>query len=197
MATSIEWRGGDQVNQILPAESGSNDTLGFFGANFGFSIRVGEFNNTNFVTDDNGTTNFGQVPNLRFANVSGAFVASELTASELLEVDDSEATLEIKLLTDSDVATQNSSFRAFDRINIDNDPSGVTVRAAETLKPSPSIRGSGDTNWTGVAGSGATLGLDNQTGPSGTQRWYVALTVTPTSIGQKTNLGFYFETEFL
>lgn len=28
MATTIEWRGGDQVNQILPAGSGDNDTLG-------------------------------------------------------------------------------------------------------------------------------------------------------------------------
>ena len=41
------------------------------------------------------------------------------------------------------------------------------------------------------------LGLDDQTVPSGTHRWYVGLTVTPTSIGLKTNLGFYFETEFL
>lgn len=197
MATTVEWRGGDQVNQILPAGSGANDTLGFFGAGFGFSIRVGEYNNSCFVTNDNGTTNYGQVPNLRYFNTSGAYVASELVGTELLEVDDSEATLEIRLITDSSVETQNTSFRAFDRSNIDNDPSGVIVYAAEIIKPNPVVRGSGDQNWTAIAGSGSTLSLDDQTTPTGVHYWYVGLTATPTSIGEKTNLGFYFETEFV
>ncbi len=197
MATTIDWFGGDGVNEIVPAESGADDTLGFFGANFGFSIRVGEWNNTSFVTNDNGTTNFGQVPNTAFANISGAFVASELTATELLEVDNTESTLRIRLQTDSSVATQNSAFRAFDRVNIDNNPSGVTINAAEMLKPNPVIRGSGDTNWTTIAGSGATLDLDPHVAASSVHEWYVSLTASPLSIGEKTNLGFYFETEFL
>lgn len=197
MATTIDWYGGDGANQILPAESGNNDTLGFFGAGFGFSIRVGEYNNTSYVTNDNGTTNFGQVPNLRWANTSGAYVASETVATELLEVDNTEATLRITLNTDSDVQTQNTTFRAFDRVNIDNDPSGVTILAAEINKPSPSIRGSGDTFWTTIAGSGATLALDDKLFASGVQQWYIGVTGTPTSIGEKTNLGYYFETEFL
>ena len=195
MATTIDWFGGDGANEILPAESGASDTLGFFGANFGFSIRVGEWNNTNFVTDDIGTTNFGQVPNLRFANISGAFVASELTATELLEVDNSEATLRITLSTDSSVGTQNSAFRAFDRVSIANPPSGVTVNAAEIIKPDP-VRGSGDTNWTTIAGTG-DLDFTNQVAASSVHQWYVAVTVSPDSIGEKTDLGFYFETEFL
>lgn len=197
MATTITWHGGDGANQILPAESGDNDTLGFFGAGFGFSIRVGEFNNTSYVTNDNGTTNYGQTPNLRWANVSGAYVASETVATELLEVDNTEATLRIRLTTDSNVQTQNTSFRAFDRVSINNDPSGVTVYAAEINKPSPSVRGSGDTNWTAIAGSGATLSMDDQLYASGVHDYYVGLSVTPDSIGEKTDLGFYWETEFL
>lgn len=197
MATTVTWRGGDGANQILPANSGDNDTLGFFGAGFGFSIRVGEYNNTNYVTSDNGTTNYGQCPNLRYANVSGAYVASEVVATELLQVDNSEATLRITLTTDSDVQTQNTSFRAFDRSNINNNPSGVTVYAAEINKPNPSFRGSGDTFWTQIYGSGSTLTLDNQLLASGTHLYHVGLTVSPTSIGAKTNLAFYFESEFL
>ena len=195
MATTIDWFGGDAANEILPAESGASDTLGFFGANFGFSIRVGEWNNTNFVTDDIGTTNFGQVPNLRWANTSGAYVASELTATELLEVDNSEATLRIRLQTDSAVGTQNSAFRAFDRVSIANFPSGVTVNAAEIIKPDP-VRGSGDTSWTTIAGTG-DLNFDDQVAASSVHSWYVGVTVSPDSIGEKTDLGFYFETEFL
>ena len=195
MATTIDWFGGDGANEILPAESGANDTLGFFGANFGFSIRVGEFNNTSFVTNDNGTTNFGQVPNLRFANTSGAFVASELTATELLEIDNSEATLRVTLSTDSAVGTQNSAFRAFDRVNINNAPSGVTINSAEIIKPDP-VRGSGDTFWTVIAGTG-DLELDDQVAASSVHRWYLGVTASPQSIGEKTDLGFYFESEFL
>lgn len=197
MATSIQWRGGDGANQILPANSGDNDTLGFFGAGFGFSIRVGDYNNTSYVTNDNGTTNYGQVPNLRWANVSGAYVASELVATELLEVDNTEATLKVTLTTDSSVQTQNTRFRAFDRVNINNNPSGVTVQAAEINKPQPAIRGTGDVFWTQIYGSGSTLALDNQLLASGTHNWYIGVSATPTSIGQKTNFGFYFESEFI
>lgn len=199
MATTIGWRGGDGVNEILPANSGDNDTLGFFGANFGFSIRVGEFNNTSYVTNDNGTTNHGQVPNLRWFNSSGAYVASELTATELRNIDNAEATLKITLTTDSAVRTQNTSFRAFDRTSINSDPSGVTVYAAEIRKHSVGTYGSGDVSWTEIYGSGSTLALDSRTSEtaSGVQNFYVGLSVSPDSIGEKTNLGFYFETEFL
>lgn len=206
MATTIKWGAPAGLNpeddpspEILPAESGTFDTAGFFGAAFGFSIRVGEYNNTSRVTNDNGSADNGALPNLRYdtASNSGAFVASESVATELLEVDNTESTLKIKLSTDSPVQTQNTSFRAFDRVNIDNNPSGVTVQAAEINKPQPSFRGSGDTSWTAVAGSGSTLSLDNQLLSSGVHVWHVGLSVTPTSIGEKTNLGFYFETEFL
>lgn len=199
MATTIEWYGGDGANEILPANSGVNDTLGFFGSNFGFSIRVGEYNNTTYVTTDDGTANHGQCPNLRYYNTSGAYVASELTGTELLEIDNSEATLKIVLTTDSSIRTQNASFRAFDRSDIDNDPSGVTVYACEIRKDDVSTRGSGDTYWTEIYGSGSTLALEDRTSeaPSGVQNFYIGLTVSPDSIGEKTNLGFYFETEFL
>jgi hypothetical protein len=197
MTTTLSWAGGDGANAIVAAESGNNDTLGFFGANFGYSIRVGEFNQTCFATDDNGTTNFGQVPNLKYANATGAYVASELTATELLEVNQDEATLRIRLVNSTAVQTRNTSFRAFDRANINNNPSGVTIYSAEILKASVGVRGSGDSAWTQIYGSGSTLSMDNHLYGSGTHSWYLGLTATPTSIGQKTQIGFYFETEFL
>lgn len=196
MATTIRWFAGDGAVEIQPAESGNDDTVGYFGANFGFSIRVGEYNNTTFCTNDNGTTNFGALPNLRYANTSGAYVGSELTATELLQIDNSEATIFIRLNTDSAVQTQNAAFRAFDRSNINNNPSGVICYAAEINKPSPSIRGSGDTYWTQIYGSGSVLNLADQTTASGVHTWYIGLTATPTSIGAKT-FSHYFECEFI
>ncbi len=196
MATTISWAGGDGVNPILPAESGVNDTLGFFGAAFGFSIQVGQYNNTCYVTTDNGSANHGQVPNLKYLNATGCYVAGELVGTELREVDNGEATLRIRLNTDTNVATQNTSLRVFDRTSINNNPSGVAVYAAEIIKPSPTARGTGDSAWTQIYGSGSTLSLDNQSTPSGVHTWYVALTATPTTIGSKL-FALYVETEFV
>lgn len=197
MTTTLTWRGGDGANQIVPAESGANDTLGFFGANFGYSIQVGQYNQTSFVTTDNGSANHGQVPNLKYANTSGAYVASELTATELKEINNDEATLQITLVNDTAVQTRNTAFRAFDRTSINNNPSGCVIYACEINKPSLSVRGSGDTSWQQIYGSGSILSLDDHAYGSGTHRWYIGVTGTPTSIGQKTQIGYYFETEFL
>lgn len=191
MATTIDWFGGDFVNQILPAESGTFDTLGFFGGGFGLSIRVGEWNDTSWVTNDDGTAQNGQVPNCKFANNTGVFTPSIIDPRLLTDLDVDEATLAIRLTTDNAVSTQATSFRAFDRINIDSIPSGVTVRAAEIK-----AGGSGDASWTTVAGTGS-LSLDNQAAPSSVHIFYVAVTASPDSIGEKTNLGFYWESEFV
>jgi len=198
MATTIRWYAGDGSPEILPAASGGFNTLGFFGANFGFSIRVGEYNNSSFRTTADGSSNGGALPNLRWANSSGAYVAGELTATELKEIDNDEATLKITLTTDSAIQTQNSVLRAFDRVDINSNPSGVTILAAEIRNDITAGRGSGDTSWTSIAGSGSTLGLEDQTTEdSTTHDFFIALTATPTSIGEKTSVGFYWETEFL
>ncbi|MBU2061949.1 MAG: hypothetical protein KKH44_08915 [Bacteroidetes bacterium] len=197
MSTTIQWAGGAGTPIIQPAASGGLNTCGFFGSAFGFSIRVGEFNNTTYRTTADGTTDGGALPNLRWANSSGAYVASELVATELLEVANAEATLNVLLTTDNAVKTQNASLRAFDRVAINNNPSGVTIYAAEIAKDS-AVRGSGDVSWTIIAGSGSVLSLADQTTDDFTEHnYYIGLSATPTSIGSKTNLAFYWECEFL
>lgn len=197
MASTLRWFAGDGSPEINPAASGGLNTVGFFGGSFGLSIRVGEYNETTYRTNENGTTDGGALPNLKFANISGAFVASEITATELLEIDNDESTIKVQLDTDSAVGTQNTKFRAYDKNSIDNNPSGVTVRAAEIRKDQTSVRGSGDTNWTNIKGSGTVLSLDNQPTTATQHEWFIGLTASPNSIGEKTNFAFYFETEFL
>lgn len=197
MATSITWAGGDGVTSISPAESGTFDTLGMFGASFGISIRVGEYNDTSFSTNDDGTSFTGSaLPNNKFANSTGVFIPAFVDPLPLLELEEAEAVLRIRLTTDSAVTTQNASFRAFDRVDIDNDPSGVTVLAAEVIKNVADVSGSGDGSWTTIAGTTA-LALEDQTEVTGVHDFYVAVTASPDSIGEKTNLGYYFECEFL
>lgn len=197
MASTIRFFGGNGSPEVFPAASGGFNTVGFYGAGFGLSVRVGEYNESTFRSIENGTSNGGSIPNLRFANPTGAFVAGLIPARELREVNNFETTLRIRLNTDSAVATQNTNFRAFDKSNINKAPSGVTVRAAEIRKDNVIVRGSGDAGWTVIAGSGSVLPMDNRADLTVQKDFYVALTVSPTSIGEKTQFGFYWETEFL
>lgn len=197
MATTLRWFAGDGSPEILPAASGGLNTCGFYGGSFGFSIRVGEFNETSYRTTEDGQTDGGALPNLRWANATGAYVAGEVTATELLEVNNDEATLKIRLNVDSATATQNTELRTYDKDDIDNPPSGVTVYAAEIRKESPSVRGSGDSAWTEIYGSGSVLTFDNRTLPATQHDYFVGLTASPDSVGEKTQFAFYFETEFL
>lgn len=197
MASTIRWFAGDGSPEINPAPSGGNNTCGFYGGAHGLSIRVGEYNDTTYRTTEDGQTDGGALPNLKFANISGAYVAGEITATELKEVNNTEATLRILLTTDSAVATQNAEFRTFDKSSINSNPSGVTVKAAEIRKDNVSVRGSGDTNWTTIGGSGSVLDLDDQSDSSTSHYYYIGVTCSPDSIGEKTQFAFYFQTEFL
>jgi hypothetical protein len=197
MATVLSFLNpSNPAQEILPAASGGLNTIGFFGPAFGFSVKVGEYQETTFRTTEDGQTNGSQLPNLRYANVSGAFVGASIVAQELLTVANTEATLRVRLTTDSAVGTQNTNFRSFDKSSINNAPSGVTVQAAEVIKDGPGA-GSGDQFWTAIQGSGSVLSLDDQTPTATEHNWYIGLSSLPTSIGEKTNFAFYFETEFL
>lgn len=196
MASTIRFYAGDGSPEILPAASGGFNTVGFYGGAFGYSIAVGEYNDNTYRTNEAGTSDGGALPNLKYANSTGAYVAGEVDATELLEVDNDEATLRVILTTDSAVGTQNTVFRAYDRSNIDNEPSGVTVRAAEIRKDQASVRGSGDSSWTTIGGSASVLSFDDQSDPATEHNWWIGLTCSPDTIGEKSQYALYFATEY-
>jgi len=194
MATTLKfYNPTNNAIEILPAASGGLNTVGFYGPGFGLSIRVGDFNEGTYITTEDGQTNGSALPNVRWASVTGAYLAASIIPSLLQDILTTEATLEIELVTDVAVTTQNAVFRTFDKASIDNAPSGVDVYAAEVI----SGAASGDTTWTQIQGSGSVLNLADQTISNTTHEWFIALSSTPTSIGEKTNFAFYFETEFL
>jgi len=197
MATTLKfYNPANPAIEILPSASGGLNTIGFYGPSFGLSVRVGDFNETTWRTTEDGQTNGTALPNLRWASTTGAYVAGNIVATEVLNILDSEATLRIELQTDVAVTTQNATFRTFDKSSIDNAPSGVNVYAAEIINPSGPV-GSGDSLWTQIQGSGSVLALDDHAVAATTHNWRIGLSSTPTSIGEKTNFAFYFETEFL
>ncbi len=207
---TITFRSGDEVNIILPAGSGIFDTFGYYGSGgFGFSVKVGEYQDNSFVTNENGTAVSGALPNLKFSSSSGAFVANESSATSLKAAGSgaiqlAEAPLEIEL-DSSDIGPtswQNMEFRAADPASINLDPSGVTVQAFE-LKSDPSgnsnktgFNTDGDSTWTDIHGSGVKLSIDDQLWPSGTHKIWIGLSAKPNSIGAKKFIK-YFAGEFL
>ncbi|MFQ3675224.1 MAG: hypothetical protein SNJ64_01610 [Endomicrobiia bacterium] len=104
----------------------------------------------------------------------------------------------------------NAEVRIFDRVNINNPPSGVTCMIADIVHPDnvQNNNGSGSTNWVNAGGSGSVLSLITSPGtsglrPSGTgttdtrHDWFLAISASPDSVGSKTQFGLYVSLEYL
>lgn len=203
MAT-INFSADDQGVQNL---NGSG--LGFYGATFGNSVNVGDYQDSTWITDSNGLSQGPQVNNNKYVHPNSGSI-NGLDPINLLDFPNYLATLKVSFNHTSSVRTQNAKFRCYDRNNINNDPSGVVCMAAEIIHPSTSQTGSlgsGDSSWTNIYGSGSILDLisspgvsglrPNGSNTSGTQHdWYIALSQSPSSTGAKTSAG-YFSCEYL
>ncbi len=202
MVASVTWTNGDGSPAIDP--DGANNTVGFYGASFGTSVRISEYQSSTYVTDSTGVSNDGALSNNKY--ISANNISVQGGGSELLsEITVEETTLRIRFTNDSAVQLQNTSFRAFDRVAIANSPSGVTVQAFEAstttsgvldTASASGVNANGDSAWTEIAGA-TDLDLIDHPWESSNHYHYVGLSVSPDSIGQKTKLGWYYETEYL
>lgn len=192
----------------------SGSGLGFYGGGFGYSVEVGSWQDTTFITNSVGTLQGPQVNNVKYLNIGSGIVNSASSGVPLTAIPNNLATLNIRFTHGSAVKTQNAVFHIFDRNNVNSPASGVTCRVAEIIHPDPvqNNNGSGDTTWMGittnpltgsatVGGSGITVPLVASPGVSGlrpngadttaTQHdWYVAITASPDSVGSKLFAGF-------
>lgn len=183
--------------------------LGFYGAAFGQSVNVGNYQDATFITDSTGTLQGPQVHNNKFIHPASGSI-NGLAAVNVLNFPNYLASLKISFTHTSPVKTQNAQFRVYDRSNINNDPSGVLCKVYEIVHPSTTQTGnlgSGNANWSTVNGSGSVLSLIASPGISGirpsgantTQAqhdWYLAISPSPSSVGSKTFAG-YFSVEYL
>lgn len=214
--------GGTEYNTIL---GGSG--IGFFGAaGFGASVAVGQFQGWTGVTDGNGIVQGSVITNTKYmdnTNYPGATNRSGIVASTQLDIrgiPNSQATLNIRFTHSSAVQCQNVRCRIYDRVNINNGPTGVDCRFAELIHPAPWSTqgttlaqltwGSGYYSWIQPVGSALIAPLANSPGLSGlfapgsgsTQTstrhdWYTILSASPTTIGSKTQFGLYVSLEYL
>lgn len=204
MATINFYSGNLAVNNL----SGSG--LGFYGAGFGYSVAVGSYQDTTFITNAAGTSQGPQCNNVKYMNIGSGIINSASSGVPLISIPNYLATLKIEFVHTSAVKTQNAKFYCYDRDNINNPASGVTFKFAELIHPNivQNPDGSGSTTWLTPTGSSVIISLTSSPGMSGlspngpsttqdTHHWYAALSASPNSIGSKTQFGAYFVVEYL
>ena len=194
---------------------GAGSGLGFYGsAGFGASVAVGAYQGSTFVTDGTGSVQGPQAQNVTWLNAGSGTLAGG-SGIGLKAIPNYQSTVNMRFTNASAVKAQTVRVRAYDRSSINNNPSGVTFKAAEIIHPSPTQGpgGSGDDQWVTPKGSGTILSLANSPGTSGAwagdgvavistrtdtrHDWYLALSASPDTIGSKTQFGLYASLEYL
>lgn len=187
--------------------------LGFFGASFGTSVQVGQYQDTTFITNGAGTINGGSSTNTKYlGNSSGVSIDGDDSVN-LSSVPVASGALNVRFTFDDPVKTQNGELRIFDRVDKDNDASGVTTQVAQLVNGGSGVDASGNaagsnSGWMSLNGSTSIMTLLSSPGsgglsPSGADTqdtrhdWFFTVSATPNSIGSKTSYGLFVQLEFL
>lgn len=198
-------------------EIGGGSGLGFYGSSFGNSVRVGEYQQTTYITNAAGTAQGPQTDNIKFHNMGSGYVNSATDPTGLRRIPNADATMNIRFTNDTPVNVQAVELRIYDRISVSNPASGVTTYVVEHIHPDGSQAGplgSGGATWTvfsGISSATGFLTLAKNPGVSGLQAgnglnggatssrhdWYVSLSASPDSIGSKSSYGLYVSLEYL
>jgi len=187
--------------------------LGFYGAGFGSSVEVGEYQETTFITNSNGTAQGPQVNNITWTHASSGEINGAGVSKALTAIPNYLATLNIRFTHSTAVKTQNAKLRIYDRSSINNPASGVTCKVAELIHPDTvqNNNGSGDSSWVTPQGSSVIMSFADSPGTSGQYAgngtgsvhdsvrhdFYAAISASPDSIGSKTAFGLLFQLEYL
>jgi hypothetical protein len=206
MSVSLNFYGGTGLTEENLNLGGSG--LGFYGdGGFGYSINVGEYQGRTFITDSNGVVKNSEIQNVKYFAPDSGILGQVGSGINLLNIPNNQSTLNIRFTNDTPLQVQDAKLYIYDRININNAPSGVTTKIAEIIHPYPTQdpTGSGSNHWITTN----QLNLSNSPGISGfmavgsgsivtdTQHdFYVGISCSPNSIGSKL-FGMYFSCSYL
>lgn len=170
----------------------ATDKLQFAGGAFDSKINVGEFNDSMHVkTAADADKSAANTPNnVKFISQAGGGGGDSQAdwgdgTEDLDQITDAEATLKINFSDAASVITEDAIFYAYDGTTTTAVPTGVTFHAAEV----------GDTNWTNAEGSAAALALDDQA-TNTSHDFFVAVSASPESVGEKTAFAIRFEVTY-
>lgn len=214
MAAAVDFYAGQGAGVWVDLSSSG---LGFFGAAFGNSVQVGQYQDSTFITNGAGSAEGPAATNCKYdtSDGSGVLVDDDAVAIQPSAVAINSGTLNIRFTYDSAVKTQNCELRIFDRTTITNGATGVTTRVLQVCNGGSGVSSSGTaevlashSGWYAPSGSSVTVPLLSSAGsgglsPSGTDTedtrhdWYTCISATPVSIGSKEAFGLYTQLEYL
>lgn len=154
-----------------------DDILQFAGGTFDSAITVGEYNDSTHVEDESTSADNsdGKIPNNVKYVASGTGDWGDGTES-LANILDGECTLKINFAHGSAVAVSSHTLYAYDGTTTTEVPTGVTFQCAE----------GGDAAWTNAEGSASALAIDDSSS-STSHDFYIAVSASPESVGEKTD----------
>ena len=152
---------GGADSTLIDHTSGSG--MGFFGGGFGISVPVGQYQDTTFVTNSDGTSSGIRVKNTKYVDdntMPNSGVSSNGAATiGLSGMPNYYAPLNVRFTHTEAVRVQNCKLRIFDRNDISKQASGVTTKVFECRHPQPNeahngqsgtlaLRGASNYGWT-------------------------------------------------
>jgi len=213
MAAAINFYAGQGGGTWVDLNSSG---LGFFGASFGTSVQVGQYQDSTFISASDGSAPAGPTAtNCKYDTVTSGVIINGDGAVVPSAVVINSGTLNIRFTFDTVVKTQNAELRIFDRASITAGAQGVTTQVLQVANGGSGVSSSGTAEtpashggWVAPSGSGVVVALLSSAGsgglsPSGTDTqdtrhdWYTCLSATPLSIGSKENFGLYVQLEYL
>ncbi len=190
--------------------------LGFYGASFGNSVQVGQYQDSTYITNGAGSAQGPQGTNCKYDTSDGSgTIIDGASAIQPSAVPINSGTMNIRFTHTSAVKTQNAELRIYDRVAINNGATGVTTQVLQISNGGSGVSTSGTSlapashpGWIAPSGSGVTMALLSSAGsgglsPSGGSTvdarhdWYTAMSASPISIGPKTAFGLYCSLEYL
>ncbi len=191
--------------------------LSFFGAAFGNSVQVGQYQDSTYITQGGGTPEGPQATNCKYdtSDGSGILVDDDAVAVQPSAIALNSGTMNIRFTHASAVNTQNGQVRIYDRTTITNGATGVTTQILQIVNGGSGVSTSGTaealashSGWIAASGENPRVNLLNNPGsgglgPSGASDldtrhdWFMCLSATPLSIGPKILYGIYAQLEYL
>lgn len=142
----------------------SGSGLGFYGAGgFGSSVSTTSYQDNTFITNADGTAQYGSVRNVKYLSTTGCYGKEAAATGILTQLNGSDATLFIHFDHTTAVKVQNAQLRIYDRDSPDNPAIGVITKVAEIINfGSDCAAGTGTvTTWLSTPGVGVGNGGSN------------------------------------
>jgi len=172
MALTTTW----YLQGVTPTVISDTDIIAFSDGTFGNTVTVGAYNGGTHVKTALGVDkSSANTPNNVKYVASGTGDWGDGTESLSL-MTTAEASLKITVAYDTNITVTDITMFGFDGTTPATAPVGMDIYLAEQ----------GDSTWTNADGSASALDIDDSDTPATSHNFYVAISCSPSSVGEKT-----------